>query len=224
MTVRAGAGVDAALEWPIYAAQMAYFRPGDRVELVSTTDVLTELRPGDRGVVTRFDLERQMVYIDWDGGSRLSMCLDAGDEVRTIQSVTMIGSAGDAERIESRHGWIDQAEDATPSPLHPHAIEDARALLQRLDRTCLDTDDLISLAWIVDRVDRHAPLERVEGNLSSVGRIVGVTIRHGETASECPSARTAYLHVQLEPSGDRVLWPLDDLIAARQQECLFEVT
>ncbi|MGI5180149.1 DUF4314 domain-containing protein [Dactylosporangium sp. CA-152071] len=203
---------------------MAYFRPGDRVELVSTTDVLTKLRPGDRGVVTRFDLERQMVYIDWDGGSKLSMCLDAGDEIRTIQSVTMNDSAVDAERLDPRNGRIGQAEDADPSPLHPHATEDAGALLQRLDRTGLDADDLISLAWIVDRVDRRASLERVEGNLSSVGRVVGAVIRDGEVTSESPSARAAYLHVQLEPSGDRVLWPLDDLIAAQQQECLFELT
>lgn len=192
--------------------------------MISTTDVLTELRPGDRGVVTRFDLERQMVYIDWDGGSKLSMCLDAGDEICTIQSVTMNGSAADAERLDTRNGRIGQAEDVGPSPLHPHATEDAGALLQRLDRTGLDADDLISLAWIVDRVHRRASLERVEGNLSSVGRVVGAVTRDGEVTSENPSARAAYLYVQLEPSGDRVLWPLDDLIAAQQQECLFELT
>lgn len=166
-----------------------------------------------------------MLYIDWDGGSRLSMCLDAGDQIRTTQSVTMIDSAVDAEQLDSRSGRIGQAGDVDPSPLHPHeATQDAGALLQRLDRTGLGTDELISLAWIVDRVDRRASLERVEGNLSSVGRIVGVVIRDGEETSECPSVRAAYLHVRLEPSGDRVLWPLDDLIAARQQECLFELT
>ncbi|MEV0135422.1 hypothetical protein AB0H83_44110 [Dactylosporangium sp. NPDC050688] len=48
-------------------------------------------------------------------------------------------------------------------------------------------------------------------------------IRGGEAASDCLSVHAAYLHVQLEPGGDRVLWPLDDLIAAQQQECLFEL-
>ncbi len=43
--------------------------------------------------------------------------------------------------------------DSGPS-LNPHAIEDAGALLQRLDRTGLDMDDLIGLAWIVGVVIR----------------------------------------------------------------------
>ncbi|MEV0135424.1 DUF4314 domain-containing protein [Dactylosporangium sp. NPDC050688] len=147
---------------------MVYFRPGDRVELVRTADAFTELRPGDRGAVARFDLDRQIVYVDWDGGSNLSMCLDAGDQIRVIQSVAMIDSVVGAERIGQRDVWTGAAEDAVPSPLNAHeATQDAGAALRRLDRTSLAADDLVSLAWIIDRVDRRAPLERVEGNLST---------------------------------------------------------
>jgi hypothetical protein len=203
---------------------MVYFRQGDKVELVRTTDVLTELCPGDQGVVTRFDFERQMVYIDWDGGSKLSMCLGAGDQIRTIQSVAGIDGVVDAEPVGAYDRRAGQAEDVVPSPLHADVpAQDAGVVLRRLDRTGLDTDDLISLAWIIDRVDRRASLERVEGNLSSVGRIAGVVIRDPEAASDLADVRTTYLQVQLVPSGDQVLWPLNDLIAAQQQECLFEL-
>ncbi|GAB3861660.1 DUF4314 domain-containing protein [Dactylosporangium cerinum] len=203
---------------------MVYYRPGDRVELVRTTDVLTELRPGDQGVVTRFDFERHMVYIDWDGGSRLSMCLDAGDQIRTIRSITSVDGAVDAEPFGAQDQGTGQAEDVVRAPLHAgRPAQNIGAVLRRLDRTGLDTNDLVSLAWIIDRVDRRASLERIEGNLSSVGQIAGVVISNPATVSEVVDICTAYLQVQLVPSGDRVLWSLNDLIAAQQQECLFEL-
>lgn len=61
------------------------YRPGERVKLVHTTDPHTMLRPGDQGSVTRHDTRAgDVVHIAWDNGSRLSMCLDAGDQVRRI--------------------------------------------------------------------------------------------------------------------------------------------
>lgn len=58
--------------------------PGDRVELVRTTDEYTHLRPGALGTVVRVsnDLGRGEVYhIRWDDGSNLSMLPGEGDVV-----------------------------------------------------------------------------------------------------------------------------------------------
>lgn len=58
------------------------YEPGGRVELVYTSDPDTRLRPGDRGTVKR--QIGDVVYIAWDSGSGLSMCLDAGDRIRPV--------------------------------------------------------------------------------------------------------------------------------------------
>lgn len=57
---------------------------GDRVELIHTSDPDTKLRSGDTGTVQR--QVGNVVHIEWDGGSRLSMCLDAGDQIRLVAS------------------------------------------------------------------------------------------------------------------------------------------
>jgi hypothetical protein len=64
------------------------FHPGERVELVHTDDPHTRLRPGDTGTVTRHDQATtgEVVHVAWDDGSRLSMCLDAGDRIRRIST------------------------------------------------------------------------------------------------------------------------------------------
>lgn len=50
----------------------AALRPGERVELVATSDPYTDLRPGDRGSVTAVD-DLGTVHVAWDGGSRLGL-------------------------------------------------------------------------------------------------------------------------------------------------------
>jgi hypothetical protein len=61
------------------------FSPGDRVELVATTDPYTRLRPGDRGTVTRVtDRPEPTIDISWDNGSTLAILPDAGDQVRLL--------------------------------------------------------------------------------------------------------------------------------------------
>ncbi|MEU4095537.1 DUF4314 domain-containing protein [Streptomyces sp. NPDC026673] len=60
------------------------YQPGQRVALVRTTDSHTELRPGDEGTVRSCNHALQQLNVDWDSGSRLSMLLDDGDEVRRI--------------------------------------------------------------------------------------------------------------------------------------------
>jgi hypothetical protein len=67
---------------------MTTYQPGQRITLVHTTDPYTELRPGDTGTVRRHDQHLNTVYIDWDSGSRLSMCLDAGDSIHPLPPAT----------------------------------------------------------------------------------------------------------------------------------------
>jgi uncharacterized protein DUF4314 len=63
--------------------------PGDRVELVATTDPYTRLRPGDRGTVTRIaDRPEPTIDIQWDNGSTLAILPDAGDRIRLLPSDT----------------------------------------------------------------------------------------------------------------------------------------
>jgi len=49
-----------------------------------TDDPHTLLRPGDEGTVVRHHENIHTVDINWDNGSRLSMCLDAGDHIRLL--------------------------------------------------------------------------------------------------------------------------------------------
>jgi hypothetical protein len=61
------------------------FAPGDRVELVATTDPYTRLRPGDRGTVTRVtNSPEPTVDIVWDSGSTLATLPGAGDRIRLL--------------------------------------------------------------------------------------------------------------------------------------------
>jgi hypothetical protein len=61
------------------------FAPGERVELVATTDPYTRLRPGDRGTVTSVtDHPEPTIDIRWDNGSTLAILPHAGDQVRLL--------------------------------------------------------------------------------------------------------------------------------------------
>jgi hypothetical protein len=46
--------------------------PGDRVELVSSTDKYTVLQPGERGTVRLIDA-LGTVHVEWDSGSTLGL-------------------------------------------------------------------------------------------------------------------------------------------------------
>ena len=64
--------------------QLHDFKKGDRVRLVRTDDICTNLRPGDTGTVTIVDnnsLTGYTVHMRWDNGSTLSMLLDFGDVI-----------------------------------------------------------------------------------------------------------------------------------------------
>jgi hypothetical protein len=61
------------------------FTPGDRVELVATSDPYTRLRPGDHGTVTSVtDRPEPTVGVQWDDGSTLAVLPDAGDLIRRL--------------------------------------------------------------------------------------------------------------------------------------------
>jgi hypothetical protein len=61
------------------------FQPGDRVELVATSDPYTNLRPGDRGTVTGIhDFPESVIDVQWDTGSGLSILPAAGDRIRKL--------------------------------------------------------------------------------------------------------------------------------------------
>ena len=63
---------------------MTIYQSGQRIALVHTDDPHTDLRPGDTGTVRRHDQHLHTVHIDWDTGSRLSMCLDTGDRIEPL--------------------------------------------------------------------------------------------------------------------------------------------
>ncbi len=56
---------------------------GDRIELVHTSDVMTNLRQGDQGTVTMIDA-MGTVHVRWDSGSRLGM-VPGEDSFRRIE-------------------------------------------------------------------------------------------------------------------------------------------
>lgn len=59
---------------------------GDRIELVSTNDPYTALMPGEKGTVNsvRDSMGDQIIEVDWDCGSALSMIPAEGDRFRIL--------------------------------------------------------------------------------------------------------------------------------------------
>jgi Domain of unknown function (DUF4314) len=62
----------------------APWQPGDRVALVATDDPHTRLRPGDQGIVIRWDPAQGQLQIRWESGSTLSMLPGEGDQIRLL--------------------------------------------------------------------------------------------------------------------------------------------
>ena len=59
---------------------------GRRVKLVRCGDPYTELLPGAIGTVRLVD-DMDTVHVDWDCGSRLGLCEDAGDVYHLLDEV-----------------------------------------------------------------------------------------------------------------------------------------
>ena len=45
---------------------------GKRIELISTTDTITELKPGDQGTIDFVD-DMGTIHVNWDNGSQLGL-------------------------------------------------------------------------------------------------------------------------------------------------------
>ncbi|MFE7129309.1 DUF4314 domain-containing protein [Streptomyces sp. NPDC057638] len=60
------------------------YKKGDRIVLVHTTDQYTDLTPGTKGTVKRYNPAISQLSVEWDDGSTLSMLLDEGDEVHPV--------------------------------------------------------------------------------------------------------------------------------------------
>jgi hypothetical protein len=100
---------------------MTIYQPGQRIALVHTSDPHTDLRPGDTGTVRRHDQHLHTVHIDWDSGSSLSMCLDAGDRVELLDP-----AAPDAQPSGDADGWT-----ATLARLRAAGTEAGRGAAER---------------------------------------------------------------------------------------------
>jgi hypothetical protein len=55
---------------------------GKRIELISTSDLYTNLRPGDQGTVDFVD-DMGTIHVDWDNGSTLGL-VPGEDQYRFI--------------------------------------------------------------------------------------------------------------------------------------------
>ena len=56
---------------------------GKRIELISTTDTYTDLKPGDRGTVDFVD-DMGTIHVIWDNGSHLGL-VPGEDQYKVLQ-------------------------------------------------------------------------------------------------------------------------------------------
>jgi hypothetical protein len=57
--------------------------PGDRVQLIHTTDPYTDLVPGTKGTVSLVDA-LGTIHVKWDNGSNLGMIEEDGDRIHLL--------------------------------------------------------------------------------------------------------------------------------------------
>jgi hypothetical protein len=86
-------------------------KSGDRVELISTDDPYTRLRPGARGTVGHVD-DLGTVHVNWDDGSRLGLVEERGDRWRVVEEVPADPKV--AARYFAEHGTNGSIQDARP--------------------------------------------------------------------------------------------------------------
>ncbi|MEV4481826.1 DUF4314 domain-containing protein [Micromonospora coxensis] len=145
------------------------YQPGERVALEHTGDPHTRLHPGDEGTVRRFDPDQQVLDVQWDSGSRLSMLLSAGDRVRRLPTGDAgwdsvhgaLRAAGAAAGQSAAAQWW--AQSVVGSRVHGAVRERAQAILHGIengDPSVLDglpVADRYILADDRDRYSEHAP-------------------------------------------------------------------
>ncbi|OKI45743.1 hypothetical protein A6A27_37895 [Micromonospora sp. CB01531] len=133
--------------------------------LESTSDPHTRLRPGDEGTVRRYDPHQQVLNVQWDSGSSLSMLLNAGDRVRRLRDagwerlLDALREAG-AEAGRAAAEWW--AQDTIGGRATGDVTATARKILTNIEAAGLDIDDLPAadrddLAEGATRYAEHAP-------------------------------------------------------------------
>ena len=90
---------------------------GDRIALVSTDDPSPSVQPGDEGTVDHVlkTATQHVVRVNWDNGSKLIMCLDAGDRIRLItpaQQATAEPATPSAQHIADPAAFRAQFDEA----------------------------------------------------------------------------------------------------------------
>jgi len=61
---------------------------GDIIELVYTTDTITDLTSGSKGVVTAVDEEQELIWVDWENGEHLAL-IDGIDTYRIVKKKSL---------------------------------------------------------------------------------------------------------------------------------------
>ena len=61
-----------------------HVKVGDIIELIYTTDTITSLTSGSRGVVTSVDEEQDLIWVDWENGEHLAL-IDGIDTYKIIK-------------------------------------------------------------------------------------------------------------------------------------------
>jgi len=130
------------------------YQRGQRVALEHTTDPHTGLRPGDLGTVRDYHPDLQTVDVDWDTGSRLSMCLDAGDRLRIVDSTT----------------WSD-------TPAQPRITADRERLLRAARADGAATGHSLAEWWAQETIGGRAT-----GNVKTRARRILAGIDDGDPA------------------------------------------
>lgn len=146
------------------------YQPGDRVALEHTTDSHTRLRPGDEGTVRRYDPQLQVLDVNWDSGSRLSLLLDEGDRVRRVPAplsdagwervLDALRAAGAAAGRDAARWWAQHAVGGRARGDVTSAARQVLAGVDDVDPPVLDglpTADRYVLADDCDRYAEHAP-------------------------------------------------------------------
>ncbi|MEH0827812.1 MULTISPECIES: DUF4314 domain-containing protein [unclassified Micromonospora] len=146
------------------------YRPGERVALEDSTDPFTLLRPGDQGTVRRYLPDQRILEVDWDSGSRLSMCLDAGDRVRRSgqagpdaawqQVLDALRAAGAAAGRDAAGWWAQHVLGGRASGDASEAARQILAGIDEIDPPIIDglpAADRHVLAEDSDRYAEHAP-------------------------------------------------------------------
>ncbi len=146
------------------------YQPGDRVALDHTTDPHTRLRPGDEGTVRRYDPRTQVLDVEWDSGSRLSLLLGEGDRARRIpaprtgenwqQVLDALRAAGEAAGRDAAAWWAQHVLGGRARGDVTAVARKVLAGVDEVDPAVLDglpTADRYLLADDADRYAEHTP-------------------------------------------------------------------